>query len=77
VLLVAEICQQFLPPGVLNVLTGLGEECGAPLTEHPLVRKLSFTGSTEVGKSVMRAGGGANCAGLAGIGRQKPVHRLS
>ena len=55
VLLVAEICQQFLPPGVLNVLTGLGEECGAPLAEHPLVRKLSFTGSTEVGKLVMRA----------------------
>jgi acyl-CoA reductase-like NAD-dependent aldehyde dehydrogenase len=30
-LLMAEICQQFLPPGVLNVLTGLGEECGGPL----------------------------------------------
>jgi betaine-aldehyde dehydrogenase len=55
VLLMAEICQEFLPPGVLNVLTGLGEECGAPLAAHPLVRKLSFTGSTEVGKLVMRA----------------------
>jgi acyl-CoA reductase-like NAD-dependent aldehyde dehydrogenase len=55
VLLVAEICRQFLPQGVLNVLTGLGEECGAPLSQHPLVRKLSFTGSTEVGKLVMRA----------------------
>ena len=55
VLLVAEVCQQFLPPGVLNVLTGFGEECGAPLANHPTVRKLSFTGSTEVGKLVMRA----------------------
>ncbi|MGH7052271.1 MAG: aldehyde dehydrogenase family protein [Stellaceae bacterium] len=55
VLLLAGICQEFLPKGVLNVLTGLGEECGAPLAEHPLVRKLSFTGSTEVGKLVMRA----------------------
>jgi betaine-aldehyde dehydrogenase len=55
VLLLAEVCQEFLPPGVLNVLTGLGEECGAPLAEHPTVRKLSFTGSTEVGKLVMRA----------------------
>jgi acyl-CoA reductase-like NAD-dependent aldehyde dehydrogenase len=55
VLLMAEICHQHLPKGVLNVLTGLGEECGAPLTQHPLVRKLSFTGSTEVGKLVMRA----------------------
>ena len=50
VLLLAEVCQEFLPPGVLNVITGLGEECGAPLTNHPTVQKLSFTGSTEVGK---------------------------
>ena len=55
VLMMAEICQQFLPAGVLNVLTGLGEECGGPLAQHPLVRKLSFTGSTEVGKLIMRA----------------------
>ncbi len=55
VLMMAEIAQEFLPPGVLNVLTGLGEECGQPLAQHPLVAKLSFTGSTEVGKIVMRA----------------------
>lgn len=54
VLLLAEICQRFLPPSVLNVLTGYGEECGAPLARHPEVRKLSFTGSTEVGKLIMR-----------------------
>jgi acyl-CoA reductase-like NAD-dependent aldehyde dehydrogenase len=55
VLLMAEICQEFLPPGVLNVLTGTGEECGGPLAVHPAIRKLSFTGSTEVGKIIMRA----------------------
>ncbi len=55
VLLRAEVCQDFLPPGVLNVLTGLGEECGGPLAQHPAIRKLSFTGSTEVGKIVTRA----------------------
>jgi acyl-CoA reductase-like NAD-dependent aldehyde dehydrogenase len=55
VLLMAEMCQEFLSSGVLNVLTGFGEECGGPLAEHPLVRKLSFTGSTEVGKIIMRA----------------------
>src|SRR5262249_27096275 len=55
VLMLAEVCQEFLPPGVLNVLTGLGEECGAPLANHPMVNKLSFTGSTEVGKLIMRA----------------------
>ncbi|MGI9523405.1 MAG: aldehyde dehydrogenase family protein [Hyphomicrobiaceae bacterium] len=55
VLLCAKICQEFLPKGVLNVVTGLGEEAGAALSAHPAVRKLSFTGSTEVGKIIMRA----------------------
>jgi betaine-aldehyde dehydrogenase len=55
VLLLAESAQQHLPHGVLNVLTGLGPECGAAIAAHPKIRKLSFTGSTEVGKSIMRA----------------------
>ena len=55
VLRMAGICNGFLPSGVLNVVTGYGEEAGAALTAHPLVRKLSFTGSTEVGKLVMHA----------------------
>src|SRR5882762_9653079 len=52
---VARLCNDVLPPGVINLITGLGEECGAPLAHHPLVRKLSFTGSTEVGKIIMQA----------------------
>jgi acyl-CoA reductase-like NAD-dependent aldehyde dehydrogenase len=44
-----------LPPGVLNVVTGEGSVVGARLAEHPDVRKVAFTGSTEVGKTVMRA----------------------
>tara|TARA_B100000427_G_scaffold120687_1_gene100553 strand:- start:136 stop:1062 length:927 start_codon:yes stop_codon:yes gene_type:complete len=55
VLMMGDICQEFLPAGVLNVITGLGVECGAPLAEHPDVAKLSFTGSTQVGKIMMRA----------------------
>ena len=55
VLAMTRICEQFLPKGVLNVVTGLGEEAGAALSGHPVVRKLSFTGSTEVGKIIMRA----------------------
>jgi acyl-CoA reductase-like NAD-dependent aldehyde dehydrogenase len=55
VLRMAELCAEHLPAGVLNVLTGYGEEAGAALVQHPLVRKLSFTGSTEVGKLVMHA----------------------
>ena len=37
------------------MLTGTGQECGAPLLNHPQVSKLSFTGSTAVGKLVMEA----------------------
>lgn len=55
VLWVARICQDHLPKGVLNVITGYGEEAGAALSTHPGIRKLSFTGSTEVGKLIMRA----------------------
>uniref|UniRef100_A0A5Q5BQH9 Putative succinate-semialdehyde dehydrogenase [NADP(+)] 2 n=2 Tax=unclassified Mycobacterium TaxID=2642494 RepID=A0A5Q5BQH9_MYCSS len=44
-----------LPAGVLNVVTGPGPVAGARLAEHPDVRKIAFTGSTEVGKGVMRA----------------------
>ncbi len=55
VLRLAEICARHLPPGVLNVVTGLGEEAGAALARHPTVRKLSFTGSTEVGRLIMHA----------------------
>ncbi|WKB35902.1 aldehyde dehydrogenase family protein [Terrilactibacillus sp. S3-3] len=41
------------PKGVLNVVTGFGEVAGDALVKHPLVDKIAFTGSTEVGKSIM------------------------
>ena len=44
-----------LPPGVVNIVNGFGESCGAPIVEHPLVDKIAFTGSTEVGKGIVRA----------------------
>jgi len=43
-----------LPPGVFNIVSGRGSVAGSALVEHPLVRKISFTGSTEVGAGVMR-----------------------
>ncbi len=43
-----------IPPGVLNILTGSASAIGGELTSNPTVRKLSFTGSTEVGKILMR-----------------------
>ena len=41
-----------LPPGVLNVVTGSGSQAGMALVRHPLVDKISFTGSTEVGRMI-------------------------
>ncbi|MDX2318493.1 MAG: NAD-dependent succinate-semialdehyde dehydrogenase [Hyphomicrobiaceae bacterium] len=43
-----------VPPGVLNVVTGDPEAIGGELTSNPLVRMITFTGSTEVGKLLMR-----------------------
>lgn len=54
VLLLAEICEEYLPAGVLNVLTGSGSRCGNAIVEHAGVDKVSFTGSTEVGRGVAR-----------------------
>ncbi|MBU1264180.1 MAG: NAD-dependent succinate-semialdehyde dehydrogenase [Gammaproteobacteria bacterium] len=53
-LALAELAQRAgLPPGVLNVVTGNAETIGGVLTSHPLVRKVSFTGSTAVGKQLL------------------------
>lgn len=45
-----------LPPGVFNIVTGRGETVGAMLSTHPDIAKVSFTGSTAVGKQILRAG---------------------
>jgi len=58
-LALAELAERAgVPKGVLNVITGSAKEIGGELTSSPIVRKLSFTGSTEVGKVLM-----AQCAG--------------
>lgn len=44
-----------LPPGVVNIVTGFGETCGAPIVKHPDVNKIAFTGSAEVGKAIARS----------------------
>src|SRR5450755_3701795 len=43
-----------LPPGVVNIVTGFGETCGAPLVQHPDVNKIAFTGSASVGKIIVK-----------------------
>ncbi|MYM64787.1 aldehyde dehydrogenase family protein [Pseudomaricurvus sp. HS19] len=55
-LILAEIADEVqLPAGVLNVITGTGPEAGAPLSDHPDVDKLAFTGSVATGSAVMQA----------------------
>jgi len=43
-----------LPPGVVNIITGFGATCGAPLVKHPDVNKIAFTGSAQVGKIIVK-----------------------
>ncbi|HVK29912.1 MAG TPA: aldehyde dehydrogenase family protein, partial [Nocardioides sp.] len=58
-LLALELAKAFeaagLPKGVLNVVVGDGHDAGARLSQHPDVRKVGFTGSTEVGKAILGA----------------------
>lgn len=55
VLRAVELLNGVLPPGVLNVLSGGGAGCGAPLVAHPHVAKITFTGSVETGKLIYQA----------------------
>ncbi|MDQ3952977.1 MAG: aldehyde dehydrogenase family protein, partial [Actinomycetota bacterium] len=52
----AQLCLEAgVPEGVVNVVTGFGEEVGGPLAEHVDVDKVAFTGSTEVGRKILHA----------------------
>ncbi|XP_071731655.1 aminoaldehyde dehydrogenase 2, peroxisomal-like [Rutidosis leptorrhynchoides] len=51
-----EVCREVgLPAGILNILTGLGPDAGAPLASHPDVDKIAFTGSSATGSKIMTA----------------------
>jgi len=52
------ILEAGIPEGVVNIVTGFGETAGAALAAHPDVDKVAFTGSTEVGKMIVRAAAG-------------------
>lgn len=60
VLRLGELMQEAgLPPGVLNMVPGLGKDAGEALINHPLVAKLAFTGSTAIGRHIMRTAAGS------------------
>lgn len=62
-----------LPPGVVNIVTGRGDVVGAALAAHPGVDKISFTGSTQVGRAVLAAAGGNLKKVTLELGGKSPV----
>ena len=76
-LLVCEILQQELPSGVLNVISGYGEECGEPLITHEKIRKVTFTGSFSVGKIIASKAAPKLCPVTLELGGKNPNIILS
>jgi acyl-CoA reductase-like NAD-dependent aldehyde dehydrogenase len=73
-LLLAELMQKAgLPDGVVNIVTGLGSEAGALLVEHPMVSKVSFTGSTATGRHIAAAAGKALKGVVLELGGKSPL----
>jgi acyl-CoA reductase-like NAD-dependent aldehyde dehydrogenase len=52
---VAALCRDLLPPGVVNIVSGLGMPVGDAIARHPLVRRIGFTGSIATGLAIQRA----------------------
>lgn len=62
-----------VPEGVVNLLTGYGHTAGAAITAHPDVQKVAFTGSTDVGKEIVRASAGNLKKVMLELGGKSPV----
>lgn len=70
----ARLCEEAgLPPGVLNIVTGSGSKIGSYLVEHPGVNKVSFTGSTPVGRTVGEAAGRSLSPATLELGGKSPM----
>ena len=67
------ICELGFPDGVVNIVTGLGQEAGQALADHPDVNKISFTGSTRVGKSILAAAAGNMKRVTLELGGKSPI----
>ncbi len=75
-----EFCRIFeeagLPPGVLNLVTGYGEDAGAPLVKHPKIDMVSFTGSVDVGRQIYQTAAGKLNKVHLELGGKNPVVAL-
>jgi phenylacetaldehyde dehydrogenase len=67
------VAEAGFPPGVINVVTGLGEEAGAALARHPDIDAISFTGSTETGRAIVHAAAGNMKRVFLELGGKSPV----
>ena len=74
VLRLAQMIEQVgFPPGVVNIVTGIGADAGAALAAHPDIDKISFTGSTRVGRQILAAAGGNMKQVSLELGGKSPV----
>ncbi len=72
-LLTRLIAEAGVPDGVVNLVTGYGHTAGAAITAHPDVEKVAFTGSTEIGKEIVRASAGNLKKVALELGGKSPV----
>ena len=68
----AELVAEVLPPGVLNIVSGTGEEVGDPLVRHRDVRKVTMTGSTQTGRAIQRAAADTLTPSIFELGGKSP-----
>ena len=54
------LAKDIFPPGVINLISGFGAITGAAMSSHPLIEKIAFTGSTLVGRTIMKAAANSN-----------------
>jgi aldehyde dehydrogenase (NAD+) len=68
----AELVAEVLPPGVLNIVSGTGEDVGDPLVRHRDVRKVTMTGSTQTGRAIQRAAADTLTPSIFELGGKSP-----
>lgn len=70
----AELAADILPPGVLNVVTGMGAQAGDALVAHPQIRRLAFIGAAETGRAILRRGAEINVKNITlELGGKNPL----
>jgi aldehyde dehydrogenase (NAD+)/betaine-aldehyde dehydrogenase len=53
--ILAELCRDLLPPGLVNIVTGMGISAGDAIARHPAIKRIGFTGSVPTGLAIQRA----------------------